>query len=166
MSLVDHDDGAHAGHGAHGVEQVDGAHDIGRKGSDRIDIGLADERLGGEVKDDLRPVGGKRRRKRRVVADIGDGGNHAIADPGDVEQARRGRRLERIARDLGAERAEPQRQPRALEAGMAGDEDAPALPESGRAHHVFHGARPVLHASSRVILSRIESIGCQKPGCR
>ncbi len=37
--------------------------------------------------------------------------------------------------------AQPQRQPAALEAGVAGDEDAPAAPEVASAHaQVFHGA--------------------------
>jgi len=32
-------------------------------------------------------------------------------------------------------------------------------------YHTFHGALPLLHNSSRCILSRRVSIGCQKPEC-
>ena len=46
---------------------------------------------------------------------------------------------------------------------QVGKQDAAAAPE---AHdQTFQGARPVSHSSSSWPLSRIVSIGCQKPAC-
>ena len=65
---------------------------------------------------------------------------------------------------IGAELVKPQRKPPPLEAGVAGDQHAAAVPEIAFHQH-FHGA-PAVHNSSRWILSRSVSIGCQKPSWR
>src|SRR5471030_1339895 len=49
---------------------------------------------------------------------------------------------------------------------MAGKKDLLAVPERLVDHyHTFHGARPLCHSSSRCVLSRSVSMGCQKPSC-
>ena len=70
---------------------------------------------------------------------------HAFGHASLAEQAVRLPRLEREAMQLGPELLQPQAQPAALEAGVAGEEDALAAPEIGiDAHagqsHFFHGA--------------------------
>ena len=64
----------------------------------------------------------------------------------------------REARHLGAERAQPQRQPAALEAGVAGHEDTPPGPERAgdRAHRsqTFQGASPAAHRRFSSVNSR------------
>ena len=88
-----------------------------------------------------------------TVAEVGDAMVHAIADVGDVEQRRRGQRCQRNAAYRCAHRLQPQRQPAPLEAGVAGQQDASALPERGLGPgihaQVFHGALPEAHSSSR-----------------
>ena len=68
----DHHDGSHRGNPAHGVEDVRGAHDVRLVGRDRLPVRPPDERLGGEVEDDLglalgqlRPRVGDGRGRRR-----------------------------------------------------------------------------------------------------
>ena len=59
--------------------------------------------------------------------DLGAGGGDRGADRGGVGDV--AAVAAREAADLGAERAQPQRQPAALEAGVAGDQDPPPGPE-------------------------------------
>ena len=68
------------------------------------------------------------------------------------------------AGDAGPQPVEPEAEPGALEARVAGDEDASVAPEiASSGHHVFHGARPACQSSSSWRLSRSVSIGCQNP---
>ena len=55
----------------------------------------------------------------------------------------------REAHYLRPHRPKPQRQPRALEAVVPGDEHAPARPEARIYSHSFHGGSPESHSSSR-----------------
>ena len=73
----------------------------------------------------------------------------------------------------GAERLQPERQPGPLEAGVAGQEDAPPVPEGaldrgvrGHESQSRQGGEPESQSSSRIWRSRIVSIGCQKPWWR
>jgi len=118
----DVDDGADAGSVAHGFQEVNGAHDVGGVGLDRAAIGLAHQGLGGHVDDDVRLgllQGGP---QGEQIADVGDVAGDALPYPGQFEQAGPGIRRQRVPRDLGAELAQPERQPTALEAGVAGEE--------------------------------------------
>ena len=72
------------------------------------------------MEDDLGARGGDRGADRRGVGDV-----PAVAA--------------REAADLGAQRLQPQRQPAALEAGVAGDQDPPPGPERGVGHGARHG---------------------------
>src|SRR4030095_12497355 len=73
-----------------------------------------------------------------------------------------GRRGE--ADDLAAERLQPQAEPGALEAGVAGDEDAAVAPEAQA--QPFQGGDAPAHSSSSARRSRMVSMGCQKPSWR
>ena len=62
----------------------------------------------------------------------------------------------------------PKAEPTPLEAGVTRDEYPLAAPEFGidvnhGQSHIFHGALPLFHKSSRSRLSRSVSIGCQNP---
>ena len=110
-------------------------------------VGVADQRLRGEVEDDLGPDLGDQRGGARLVANIDDFVADQLRQRGLLEEARVGRRFEREAGDVCAQVMQPQAQPSALEAGVAGDEDALAGPGAG-VHQHFHGA-PCCHRSSR-----------------
>src|SRR5947209_4971477 len=96
--------------------------------------GPGDERLRREVHDDLGPGDPVGPRDRVEVTHVDAQRLDVLAEPGEREQARRSRLAARCARDARAERQQPQRQPRALEAGVPGHEHAPAGPEAGVEH--------------------------------
>ncbi len=101
---------------------------------------------------------------RGVLADVAVHPGHALADARELIQRRlRGSLLEREAGDAGAERLQPQREPRALEARVPGHEHAALAPEARVYVHVRHGAVPELHSCSSWLRSRSVSIACQKP---
>ena len=101
--------------------------------------------------------------KSRAIPNVAFNVRNQFANPGHLEQAGIGGRGKRIARNLRAQVGEPQAEPGAFEARMAGEEDPPPRPECSPSYHVFQGALCVIHNSSRTILSRSVSIGCQKP---
>ena len=117
----------------------------------RIGITRPHQGLGGQMKNDFRPSIEKSRLKPRQIGQIGAGVRRQHrAQPDDFEQTGLGRRLERVAMNLGAQPMQPQRQPAALEASMAGDQYRAATPKCGmKAHQIFHGARPDSHRVSR-----------------
>jgi hypothetical protein len=77
-----------------------------------------------------------------LVADVALDVKDTIADAGDLEQIRSGSGSEAEARDFGPEFLEPQDEPAALEAGMAGDENPAAFigSRSAQGFHTAHGA--------------------------
>lgn len=79
---------------------------------------------------------------------------------------RRGGR-QRHAGDPRPQALQPEREPAALETGVAGEEDAAVAIDLVERHdsQTFHGALPPTHSSSNWILSRKVSIGSQKPAC-
>ena len=101
------DDGADRRAGAHRLEHVDRAHDVGLEGVARLGVRLADDGLGGQVEDDLGLGGTQLRRQPVHIADVG----HDVADACRPGRWRRtgwaGRRLQGVAGDLGAEREQP-----------------------------------------------------------
>ncbi len=147
------------------VEQMRRAHRVGREGRERVAVARPHQRLRREMEDDLRPRRAHRGGGRGGVAQVDDpAGEHSVEVGEPVQALVRGG--EREPGDVGAEPLQPERQPRALEAGVAGEEDALAAPEcraAGAAHQRFQGARPDCHSSSSRFLSRSVSIGCQKP---
>jgi hypothetical protein len=104
------------------------------------------------------------------VAEVGEVGVQAGGDPGGGEEAGLGRGGEGVAGDPGAKLLQPEAEPTALEARVAGDEDAPATPEGGVWIQRLHGAQtcqgavPLAQSCSRKVRSRRVSMGCQKPG--
>ena len=141
------------------------SHNVGGVGFDRLNIGIAHKRLSGHVDNDLGTVFSEGRLQFGGVTDITNDAGHAIADLGNFEQARTGRRSQRITHHVRTHRLQPQRYPAPLEAGVPGQQHALAIPECRIQDHTFHGAWPDCHNSSRRILSRRVSIGCQKPWC-
>ena len=130
------------------------AHDVRRDRVDRRAIALADDGLRGEMEHDVGPARVPRTAKRREVANVAANVANTLGDVADREEIRIGRRRERIARDVGAELRQPERQPAALEAGVPGDEHALAAIRTAEvdAHVVersqtTHGDRPVAHIS-------------------
>ena len=130
------------------------AHDVRRDRVDRRAIALADDGLRGEMEHDVGAARVPRTAQRREVADVAANVPHTLGDMADGEEIRIGRRRERIARDVGAELGQPQRQPAALEAGMPGHEDALAAIRAAEIDthtvarsHTTHGDRPVAHIS-------------------
>jgi hypothetical protein len=143
--------------------------DVGLERRERVAERGRDERLRAEVEDgvDLLPDHGARQ-----VGDVleASGDDGAAADRAAPDQLRLRVRVEDQDHDVGSELEESGHEPRAEEAGRAGDEDAPPGPAAERAlrahAHTFHGARPEAHSSSSRRLSRRVSIGCQKPEWR
>jgi hypothetical protein len=108
------------------------------------------------MEDDLRLGIVERHLQPRKIGQIGAGiRRKRCANTGGFKQTGLGRRIERIAMYRGAEPMQPKRQPAALEAGVASDQDALAGIEStenglGRnnAHQIFQGATPEAQNSS------------------
>ena len=100
-----------------------------------------------------------------------------LIESDQIEEVGSGGRLEGVAGDVGAERLKNEGEPRALEPGVTGDEDLFAFPKIFMQSHInflrekffqlqsFQGARPAFHIVSRLRLSRIVSMHCQKPSC-
>src|SRR6185437_12560869 len=104
--------------------------------------------------------------ERGRIADIGaDITRNEFSNSGNPEQARLCRWIERVSEDLRALPAQPEAQPRALESGMTGDQNASAAPGICGCHHSFQGAPLSRQSSSRSRMSRNVSMGCQKPAC-
>ena len=165
---VDH--GLDAGRLAHRFQQVDRAHDVDGVGFHRRGVGVAHQRLGGQMQHDVGPRSLHGAGQCLGVAQVGEGmAGKAGLKPCDREEIRLGRRRQRIAMHFRAHVGQPQAQPAALEAGVAGHEDALAAPEFplvGHAHgQVFQGALPEVQRSSSRFFSRSVSIGCQNPSC-
>ncbi len=104
---------------------------LAAKVSSGCTVARAHQRLGGQVEHDLGPRRLAREAARRRIADVADmmtvGGRGAE----QVVQARRGLRGKRQPGHLRPQARQPQRQPGALEAGVAGEENALASPEVG-----------------------------------
>jgi hypothetical protein len=168
----DGDDGAHAGGSANGVEHAGSADDVGLERADGIFVRVADQRLSGEVEDDLGCELLHGAIQRDGVADIAADVFDDRTDAGHGEEIGLRRGIECVAAHAGAELREPESQPASFEPGVAGEEDSAALPGEGAAgagdsvgaiYHVFQGAFPVLHSSSSCWRSRRVSMACQKP---
>jgi hypothetical protein len=121
----DDDDGADAGSAADGVEQMDGAEDVDGVCLHRVLVGEPDERLCGQVDNDLGSEithggfeGGK-------LANISANGLKLAVKGEDAIEAWLGRRVEGVAAYLGSHREQPESKPTALEAGVPGEENLP-----------------------------------------
>ncbi len=115
----------------------------------------------------------ERRPQRGRIPHVADPVVDGLLDAGGVEEHRIGIGRERVAVDVGAQVAQPQRQPAPLEPGVAGEEDPLAGVGAGEVlaggcghHQVFQGAFPLAHRSFSSVYSRSVSMGCQKPVCR
>ncbi len=125
----DDDDGANAGRMAHGLKNLQRAQQIDRKCFERVGVRDAHERLGGEVEDNLLPGHGGLH--GGGVADVREARIQSVSDPGLLKQARIGRRRQGEAGYARTHFAQPQAEPGAFEAGMAGDKHAAVFPEGG-----------------------------------
>src|SRR5690606_34253054 len=154
--------------GVAGLEDGKRTHHVDAPGLARIPVRLTDERLRGEVEGGLRARACHGARQKAFVADAAAYGT-TPAIVGDcrarVQLGRADGFRQRVSRGHGAQFLQPQREPGPLETRVSGQEDLASVPEF-RCHHVFQGALPRLHNSSRCCLSRRVSIGCQKPSCR
>ena len=130
-----------------------GAHDICGVSFQRLLVGVADERLRREVEHEIR-------------LDAEDGFFHRFRLPhvagfvadelGDVQLFKQrwlGGRRQGEAVDFGAQLHEPAREPRAFEAGVAGEPDGLALECVGEHHQIFQGALPSAQSLFRYCVS-------------
>ena len=108
---------------AQGVEQMNGAHDVGGVGLDRLAVGQSDQGLCGQMKDIVRLGSEDALRQSLAVADVQDVMFKALGETELVEQRGLGVARQGDADDTGAEHEQPFAEPRAFEAGVAGDED-------------------------------------------
>lgn len=146
-SDVDH--GLDVGGVAHRFEQMHRAHDVGGVGFNRVLVGIAHQGLCRHVDDDLWAVFSEDCLQFGQVTDIPDDTGHAFANISNFEQARVGRRRQCITHHVGTHGLQPERQPTALEAGVAGQQDAFAIPKCWIHDQTFHGALPDCQNSSR-----------------
>jgi len=72
------------------------------------------------------------------IADVAANIFNGAADLGCLKEAGGGAGVERVAANLCAELGEPERKPTALEAGVAGEEDAAAFPDCVCSHGCTH----------------------------
>ncbi len=125
----DDDDGADARRAADGVEQMDGAEHVDRVGLHRALVGEAHQRLRGHVDDDLGREVAHGGFQRGQVANVPANGLELAVQVEQAIEARLGRRIERVAADLGSHREQPEGEPTALEAGVPGKENLAGFPE-------------------------------------
>ncbi len=141
---------------------VDGAKDVGRDRFGGQPVAGSNNGLRGEVKHGVGPKVVPHAAEMIEVANVAVHLAHQAIDAGLLEERGAGRRIEAVAEDLRAERVEPDRQPAALEPGVAGHEHAAAavlisprvvVRDHGRAYRTCaccqtaHGARCFAHIS-------------------
>jgi hypothetical protein len=136
----DDDDRLRGACGARRVEHVRRPQDVRLEGLRRRGERPPHERLGGEVEHHLRAHPGDRLVDRARVAHVGAVRRGELVDPGEREERGLGRDPVAQPVDLRAEDVEPEREPRALEAGVPGDEHAPPAPAVRVGQPVGHGA--------------------------
>jgi len=152
---------------ADSVEHVSRARHIDGERLGGVIVRVADDGLCGQVKDDVGPGLEKRCGDVLGIADIADDvSGHEVLDAGHDELVAVGVGLEGITRHVRAGECEPLGEPRALEAGVPGDEDAFARVRLADHRQTFHGAAPSAHSRSSKSRSRTLSMGCQNPSCR
>ena len=103
------------------------------------------------------------------VANVSEQRNHVAVNGSRIEKVRTRFGRESETNEMGSQDLEPGREPAAFEPGMSGDKNFLAAikrSEGIRHHQAFHGALPLAHSASRYCLSRIVSMGCQKPRWR
>ena len=118
----DNDDGAVVFVFPQRLEHVSGAEDVGGGGFQWRVVRAPHERLGGEIENDVGLCFGSGLFDQIKIADVPDGfTGESFGREGFVEIGR-GVRGKGEAVDVRAEVAQPQAEPRALEAGVAGDQ--------------------------------------------
>ena len=140
-----------------GLEHVGRAHHIGSEGLERLAIGASHQRLSGEVEHDFGTPAGEDRTHILVIADVAHGRAEAALQPAKREERRRGAGRQRQAGDDGAHIEQPDSEPAAFEAGVAGNQHAPAAPELAvhhRPRQTAQAAAPVSHRLLRSWVSR------------
>ena len=146
------------------------AEDISGVGLDGLLVGEPDQGLRREVENEI----GSRRFDRGAnggeVANVADAVMQPTRQTKLVEDRRLARRRQRETSDLGTEREQPFGQPRALEAGVSGEENSFASVSIGEGHdssaaqqpyQTFHGALPSDQILFKCWDSWKVSIGCQ-----
>src|SRR6185437_13212777 len=135
----------------------------------RLAVAGADQRLRGQMEDDLRPGRLDQRCNRRRIANIA---KFAVTKHGSGrlrEKIGDRRRRQADARYARPQPMQPERKPRTFETAVAREQDTLAAPERhrwrARQCQIFHGALPDDQSSSNMLLSRSVSIACQKPRC-
>ena len=136
-------------HLPHAVEHVHRAHHVDRVGGARLLVRPADDWLRGEVQHHLGVCLADGRHDRLPIAHVALDRADPLAHRRKLVQRRPRAERPREAHYLRPHRPKPQRQPRALEAVVPGDEHAPARPEARIYSHSFHGGSPESHSSSR-----------------
>jgi hypothetical protein len=111
------------------IEEHTRADDIGAPGLLRVADGATHQCLGRHVQHEIGFGGLYETRHRVRIADIGDMAVGLARDIGQLEKRRPGFGRKPRTGHLRAHGREPQRRPTALEPGMAGQQDAFALPE-------------------------------------
>jgi hypothetical protein len=155
----DDDGGLHRGAVAHGVEQVQRAVQVGGVGVARRAVALGHGGLRRQVEYHAGLALIQGGRQRGEVADVALSRIQVFGNLRKIEKIGLRRRLERIRRDPGADSLQPEGKPGALEAGMAGQEDAAPAPESGVEHQRHPSLRLVM--SGLLVIWQISNwMGC------
>src|ERR1700693_2786265 len=95
--------------------------------------------------------------KRGAVINVGLNETTPGRETKQIVKVRLGDWCEGEAKDLSPHLSQPESQPCALEAGMAGDQHTPPGPKAHHQH--FQGALPEAQSSSKQVRSRRVSIG-------
>ena len=136
----DDHDRLNRGAGAGRFEHVHGSHHVGLECLVWLRVRPQDQGLGGQVEDHRRLRGLHFGYQAASVADVGDHVVEPRAQVDRLEQTRLRGRIERVAGDLRAKGHEPLGEPRPLEAGVAGNENAAVGVALSQAHLRLHRA--------------------------
>jgi len=97
------------------------------------------------------------------VANIAEPMVDVICDPRHHEQILFAFRRKRKTMNFGAKGTQQERQPGALNPVCPVRNTLRPRQKAGSNHQILHSAFPLVHCDSRKVLSRMVSIGCQKP---
>lgn len=120
--------------GAHSVEEMNRAHDVGLVGEPRFEVREANERLGGHVDDDVRLGIREGFGKVTRVTDVSDMRVYQCGDACVAVETWGSRWVESITGYVSTEGVEPEREPGSFKASMASEKDALTLPEFAGNH--------------------------------
>ncbi len=149
-------------------EQMQGPHRIDVERFAGAEVGLADQRLGGQMENKVRFAFIDCLGQNIRLLNVSDYVTEAAGQTQFGKKRRGGWRGQAQAGDVRAEAEQPFAKPRSLETSVARDKNSFPVecgPKQRHGFQIFHGALPSAQRRFNKLYSEKVSIGCQKPSC-